>query len=149
LSQAKDVDALAALDSQTVASAPTPWFDRFGTGASAACALHCAILSFAPAVLPLIGLGILHDERFEWSFLAVAVLFAVVAAGFGHRVHGSWPITGAFALGVTALVSARVFEVSGIEGGLWLALTGGAIVVGAHLFNLRRCRACHDEACTA
>ncbi len=126
-----------------------PWFDRLGTLASATCALHCAVMALLPALLPLVGLGFLHDERFEWLFLACAVGFAGAAAWFGHRAHRTWAITLGFALGATALIGARLGEVFGIEGGLVFALLGGGLLVASHLFNLQRCRGCAEESCGA
>lgn len=123
------------------------WVDRLGTVAAASCALHCAVLSLAPTLLTVVGLGRLHDERFEWAFVVSAVGFALAAASLGHRRHGAWAISVPFVLGALALVGARVLEVAGVEGGLWLALLGGAVLVGAHVSNSIRCRACEDGTC--
>lgn len=123
------------------------WLDRLGTVASAACAVHCGVLALAPALLPLLGLGFLHDESAEWAFVAAAVVFAAVAGALGHRTHGAWSVSLGFLFGMLALVGARVGEELGLEGGFVLAGVGGAALVVSHLFNLRRCRACAAGTC--
>jgi len=123
-----------------------PWLDRLGTVASSTCALHCVAMALAPALLPLVGLGFLHDERAEWAFVACAVAFAGLAAWFGHQTHRRWSITVGFAAGMLALVGARVGEELGLGGSLGLALAGGGVLVASHLVNLRRCQACQREA---
>ena len=123
------------------------WLDRFGTAASGACALHCATLALVPTVLPLMGLGLLRDERAEWLLLGIAILFAVPAAWLGYRTHHNRMITIGFAAGVLALVSARVAEALGLEGTLPVAVIGGGVVAVSHLANLRRTHTCDVESC--
>src|SRR5690348_9027020 len=50
--------------------------DRVGATASFLCAVHCALLPFVIALLPLIGLGFLADHRFERVFVACAAALA-------------------------------------------------------------------------
>ncbi|NCG21257.1 MAG: MerC family mercury resistance protein [Rhodobacterales bacterium] len=123
------------------------WVDRFGVVAASICAAHCAVMSIAPALLSILGLSVLHDERFEWGFVVCAVAFAGTAALLGQRTHHMWPISVGFGVGALALVGARTLEVAGIEGGVWLALLGGAVLVGTHVINTFRCRSCSTGEC--
>lgn len=130
----------------------SPWIDRLGGLASLTCAIHCAVLAFAPAVIALLGMEILASEAFEWVFLSAAVLFAAVAAFVGFRAHRSpWILIG-FGAGVTLLICARMVEMFSLfEGGSIIAILGGGVLVGFHMANtivhtrLRRLRAA--EAC--
>jgi peptidoglycan/LPS O-acetylase OafA/YrhL len=117
-----------------------PWLDRFGTVASTACAVHCGAVAFVPALLSLIGLGFLQDERFEWIFLTFAVGFAVGAGWSARRLHREGWVTIGFALGVLSLVAARAGEMLGVEGSVVLALVGGVVLVVSHGLNLRASR---------
>jgi len=127
----------------------TPWLDRLGGVASMACAVHCGLLAFAPAVVTLVGLDMLAGEAFEWAFFASALCFAAVAATVGYRAHRtSWVPLG-FTLGALMLIIARLAEAWALfEGGALLAVCGGAILVAFHIANTLRMRACQQACCS-
>src|SRR3546814_19139288 len=61
--------------------------DRVGATASFLCAIHCALLPFVLALLPLVGLELLADHRFERGFVMFACALALVALVRGFRRH--------------------------------------------------------------
>lgn len=125
-------------------SNPKLSLDPMGALASVACAVHCALMAFAPAVLPALGLGLLVDELAEWVFVGFAVAFAGWA---GITMRDRPWLAGAFALGAFLLLGARFGEEFGIEG--WpLALLGGAVLVGSHYRRFAVCRSCEEESCS-
>lgn len=118
-------------------------FDRLGSVASASCALHCLTMALAPAVVTLLGVEFLANEAVEWTLYGAAVVFALVAAAVGFRVHRSLPVLGGFGLGLAVLSAARLAEAFHLfEGTLVLAVLGGGVLVGTHIFSARRLRSC-------
>lgn len=114
----------------------TPWIDRAGSVASAACAVHCGLLSLAPALAAVLGLEFLAHEAFEWGFFAVAVGFAAVAAIVGYRSHRRGWVAAGFVLGGLLLVAARLGEaLSLFSGGEAVAIAGGVVLITFHAAN--------------
>ncbi len=125
-----------------------PWFDRLGAAASLACALHCGLIGFAPALVILVGLEVLAGEVFEWGFVALALTFAAIAAGLGYRAHRTVWMPLGFAVGGGLLVAARAVEAWAVfEGGPALAVSGGIVLVGCHVANTLRLQACKPGCC--
>ena len=128
-------------------SQKVPWMDRFGTLASAACALHCLVLSTAPALFATLGLELLHGEIFEWGFFAMAMAMASLAAIFGFRLHRDSRVVGWFVVGGLVLMAGRFGEAGGLfEGAGILAIVGGFLLVISHFKNASCTRKC-QEAC--
>lgn len=103
------------------------------------CAVHCALLPLAIALLPLLGLGLLGSEGFERGFLVFALLLGVGNLGRSFRQHRDitallWLIPGLASVAAGVLVPA-------IHGSpLWHAVlmaSGGLLIAVAHLVNLR------------
>lgn len=126
----------------------TPWLDRAGAMVSALCAIHCAGLGLVLILFP--GLW-LRRQRWpvdlswllylEWALAAMALVLAVLALGLGCVRHRRpWPI--ALAVPGLALMAAGIFtELHWWP--LWgsvIVLTGGLLVVAAHLLNLAHLR---------
>jgi hypothetical protein len=61
--------------------------DRLGSGVSFLCAIHCAIMPFVVAHLPLAGSAFLADERLEWSIVGVSIILAGMSVWRGIRIH--------------------------------------------------------------
>ena len=112
--------------------------DRVGAIASFLCAIHCALLPFVLALLPLIGMEFLADHRFERIF----VLCACVLAGFvlvrGYRRHGrSLPLRMAVP-GLTLLLLGIAFiNIGSPILHSALVTCGGLLLAAAHFVNLR------------
>ena len=128
-------------------SQKVPWMDRFGTLASAACALHCLVLSTAPALFAALGLELLHNELFEWGFFAMAMAFASLAAIFGFRLHRNSRVLGWFVVGGLVLMAGRFGEAGGLfEGAGILAIIGGFLLVISHVLNASCTRKCQQDS---
>ncbi|MGH8190211.1 MAG: MerC domain-containing protein [Rhodanobacteraceae bacterium] len=61
--------------------------DRVGATASLLCAVHCALLPFVLALLPLIGLEFLAGHTFERVFVACAAALASASLLTAYRRH--------------------------------------------------------------
>ncbi|MEM1414225.1 MAG: MerC family mercury resistance protein [Myxococcota bacterium] len=118
--------------------------DQLGGVASATCALHCVVMSFAPALLPLLGLGVLAGEAFEWGFFALAVVVALAAAALGSREP---KVLAGFAAGIGVLLAGRLGEAFGLVEGPALPILGGTILVATHVLSARRTLACREPCC--
>lgn len=115
--------------------------DRIGATASFLCAIHCALLPFVLAALPLVGLEFLADHRFERGFVMFACALAVVALIRGFRRHQqplplllAIPGLALLLLGVTAAEHYSIILHS------VLVTCGGLLLASAHFVNLRRDR---------
>lgn len=117
------------------------WLDRVGGIASMSCALHCALMAFAPAVVSLLDLEVLKAEVFEWGFFLAALAFAALAGGVGYRQHRVAWLPMGFAGGIALLTTARLSEaLSLFEGGGALAVAAGAVLLTLHGFNAWKAR---------
>lgn len=118
------------------------WVDRIGGVASAICALHCLVLSFAPSIIAALDLGAIAGHEVEWALFLSAVGLAVAAAATGFATHRTWWVLVGFSLGIVVLCAGRAMEVFGQEGGGSLAVVGGVMLVASHLSSARCCAAC-------
>lgn len=112
--------------------------DRIGAAASFLCAIHCALLPFVLALLPLIGLEFLASHSFERGFVMFACALALFSLVRGYRRHRlSQPL--AFALpGLTLLLlGVTVAEGYSIVVHSVLVTLGGLLVAFSHFLNLR------------
>src|SRR6186997_1309837 len=112
--------------------------DRVGAMASFLCAIHCALLPFVLALLPLLGLEFLADHRFERVFVLCACVLASFVLVRGYRRHRqSLPLR--LAAPALALLLLGVLY---IDGSLLilhsvLVTCGGLLLAAAHFVNLR------------
>lgn len=93
-----------------VTMATGDWADRFGSVASAICAVHCAICAFLPVIFSAAGLGFLLGPRTEWTFAIVAILFGLGALAYGWPQHRSRRIAGLLVAGIVGLMVSRGLE---------------------------------------
>jgi hypothetical protein len=112
--------------------------DRVGATASFLCAIHCALLPFVLALLPLLGLEFLADHRFERAFVLCACVLASFALVRGYRRHQrALPLR--LATPGLALLLLGVIYIGGSAPILHSVLVtcGGLLLSGAHFVNLR------------
>jgi hypothetical protein len=118
------------------------WIDSLGTAGAALCAIHCALLPVALALLPVLGLGVLSAPGFEVGFVCFATVLATASLWHGYRHHRAyhaflWLVPG------LALLYAGVFVPALHESAVAHAITmslGGSLVALAHLANMRLSR---------
>ncbi len=129
------------------ATSNTVGWDRAGIVVSTACAVHCAVLPFLAALLPVLGLHHFTEEWVEW--LGIGVLAAIGVVGHAsayvryHRHAGPAMI---FVAGLTLIVVTRLTLGDTLMEPAALAV-GGLMGAAAHWANIRLCRCCH--ACDA
>lgn len=113
--------------------------DRFGFVASFVCALHCALLPVAIAVLPSLGLAAWLGEGFEEAFVIFASLLGLFTLASGYRHHRAVRALGLLIPGLVVLWVGVLY--APLHQSLLphaLAMTFGGTLVGlAHLANLR------------
>lgn len=123
--------------------------DRVGATASLLCAVHCALLPFVLALLPLVGLEFLAGHTFERIFVACAAALActsIVTAYRRHRrPHALFLMVPGIALllfGVAINLDAHVVVHTAS------VVTGGVLVASAHVTNLVLSHRHHCAACS-
>ena len=118
------------------------WVDSLGSAGAALCAIHCALLPVALALLPMLGLGVLASPNFEIGFVLVATMLAVASLWHGYRHHRAYH---AFLLLVPGL--ALLWAGIGVDAlhhplvahAVTMSI-GGTLVSLAHLLNMRLSR---------
>ena len=121
-------------------------WDRAGMAVSTACAIHCAVLPFVSALLPIVGLRHFADERIEWLVVAATAGIGVVghwSAYVRHHQHAGPALL--FVLGLATIIGARVMVGDTFIEPAALAI-GGSMAAAAHWANIRLCRRCCSPA---
>lgn len=109
--------------------------DRLGMLISSACLVHCLALPLLTALLPFLSLSLPGDEWTHRVLLAMALPVTGLALFRGWRRHRAAVPTICGAAGLM-MIAAGLFPGSEIAEAA-LTVTGGLIVVGAHLMNWR------------
>lgn len=124
--------------------------DRVGATASLLCAVHCALLPFVLALLPLVGLGFLAGHTFERIFVACAAALASASILTAYRRHRRPHALFLMAPGVVLLLCGVAVDID-----VHLALhtvavvCGGVLVASAHLVNLVLAHRHHHAVCAS
>lgn len=112
--------------------------DRVGAAASFLCAIHCALLPFVLALLPLIGLEFLASHVFERNFVIFACALALFSLGRGYWRHRQpYPLMLALPGLTLLLLGVTVAERYSIMVHSVLVTCGGLLVASSHFLNLR------------
>ncbi|MDQ2703339.1 MAG: MerC domain-containing protein [Pseudomonadota bacterium] len=125
--------------------------DRFGLAASMLCAIHCALLPLAIALLPSIGIGVWLGDGFEQAFVVFATLLGLFTLIWSYRRHRAvralWLLLPGLAVLWVGVLYAPLHHALVPHA---VAMTFGGTLVGlAHLANLRLNHGhVHDAACT-
>lgn len=117
-------------------------WDALGITASVACAIHCAILPLFLSSLPLFGVNIIENLRFEYFMIAVAFFVGVYALFHGFKKHHhNWLPLLLFSTGIILLIAKVSFHP-------WrhlLLVPSVLFIITAHVLNFRMCRK-HNHA---
>ena len=106
--------------------------------ASFLCAIHCAVLPFILALLPMLGLEFLADHRLERGFVMFACALALLSLGNGFRRHRRpGPMLLALPALVLLLLGVTLAENYSIGLHSTLVTCGGVLLAAAHFINLR------------
>jgi len=118
------------------------WVDSVGSVGAVLCAIHCALLPVALALLPMLGLGVFASPNFEIGFVLFATSLAIASLWHGYGHHRAYHAFLVLVPGL-ALLWAGIF-VSALHHPLVAhAVTmsiGGTLVSLAHLVNMRLSR---------
>lgn len=136
--------------SDSVATVAASRVGRWAGFLSLGCAIHCMAMPFLVAVLPLIGMGFLLDERVETGLVGVSVVLAVASLCWGYRVHRKRRALLLLSAAVALIVAGRLSEGQIRETAL--VVTGAVTLATSQFLNRRLCRTCscchHGSATT-
>lgn len=124
--------------------------DRIGATGSLLCAIHCALIPLAVAVLPSLGVALWLDDGLESAFVTFASLFGVSVLAWSYRRHRTMRALGLLLPGLAALWLAVLYPPLHHSVVLHaVVMTFGGTLVGlAHLANLRLTHGhVHDASC--
>jgi 4-amino-4-deoxy-L-arabinose transferase-like glycosyltransferase len=117
-------------------------WDAFGVATSLACAIHCALLPLFLTSLPLFGINIINNLRFEYIMILLAFGIGSYSLFHGRKKHHhSWLPLVIFSAGILCLFAKTAWH----EYQLLLLIPAVACIVSAHYLNYRLCRG-HDHA---
>lgn len=104
---------------------------------SGLCLLHCLLLPFVIAVLPL--LSRVNESHFHAQMLIVVIPVSVVAFALGFRRHARKAIIAWGIAGVAVLVFGATFAHAnyGATADSFLTMIGAIVLATAHYFNNR------------
>ena len=125
--------------------------DRVGAAASFLCAIHCVLLPFVLALLPLVGLEFLAGHTFERIFVACAAALASASILAAYRRHRRPQALFLMVPGIVLLVLGVAIDINAhVAIHTASVVTGGLLVASAHVTNLvlahRHHRATHVHA---
>jgi len=124
--------------------------DRFGATGSLLCAIHCALIPLAVALLPSLGIALWLDDGFEATFVTFASLFGLSVLVWSYRRHRTMRALGLLLPGLSALWLAVLYPPlhHSVVMHAVVMTFGGTLVGLAHLANLRLNHGhVHDAAC--
>lgn len=112
--------------------------DRIGFAASFLCAIHCALLPLALALMPTLGLSAVGWVDIDQAVTIFATLLGLTTLAIGYRRHRAFRALMLLLPGL-ALVWVGAFSPLHDHGVLHAGLmtAGGVMIAGGHLLNLR------------
>ncbi len=112
-------------------------WDALGITASLACAIHCAVLPLFLSSLPLFGINIIENLRFEYGMIALAFAVGYFSLYHGRKKHHhSWLPLILFSIGIAFLLAKMAWH----EWRNWFLLPAVGCIITAHFLNYRLCR---------
>lgn len=126
------------------------WVDSLGSVGALLCAVHCALLPVALAMLPVLGLGLLASRNFEIGFVLFATALASTSLVHGVRLHRAYRAMAFLVPGLLLLWAGVFFEPlhHPVVAHALAMSVGGTLVAVAHLVNLRLTHVhIHDANC--
>lgn len=123
--------------------------DRIGATASLLCAVHCMLLPFVLALLPLIGLEFLAGHTFERIFVVCAAVLASASLLVAYRRHRHPHALFLMVPGIVLLVFGVAIDINAhVVIHTASVVTGGLLVASAHVTNLVLAHRHHHATCT-
>jgi len=113
-------------------------WDKLGIVASGLCLVDCVVLPLASALLVGFGSSFSWAREMHWVLLPLIATTASLAFYHSYRAHRSYRIVAVGATGFILLAVGEIFESElRITGLNWVSIAGSALLIGAHLTNLR------------
>ncbi|CAN5347131.1 MerC domain-containing protein [soil metagenome] len=122
-------------------------WDKFGTWASALCAVHCVLTGFALGLLSLVGLSFIGSPLTEALFIISAVGLGSLAVYHGNQKHHSIVPAVIFCTGMLFILSAHFVFHHESAGGAICSVLGGLTLISFHWVNLKLQRGCSCGSC--
>ena len=121
--------------------------DALGVTMSLACAVHCALLPLFITSLPLFGVNIIHNLRFEVVMIVIAFCIGVLSLYHGYKRHHHHllPVL-ILSAGFIFLVLKQFFALYET----WLLIPAVLFILSGHFMNYYFCRQanhCHVDDC--
>ncbi len=118
-------------------------WDQAGIVLTSLCLVHCLVLPFLIAILPMLGAHFAPDERIHWALSYLATPVAVLALWPGYRQHGRRSVMLVGFIGLAMIfVGPLVSRLSGELAEQVVTGLGGFELIGAHLMNRRLLGCC-------
>lgn len=115
-------------------------WDGLGIFTSLLCAIHCAVLPIVLPTLSLFGVGITHNNFFEWSMIGIAFIVGMYALIHGYKKHHHKMLPlGIFMVGFILLIAKQLF----VHEKLLFLLMAVSLIIIAHLMNYKFCTRNH------
>lgn len=122
--------------------------DRVGATASLLCAVHCVLLPFVLALLPLIGLEFLAGHTFERVFVVCAATLASASLIVAYRRHRKPHALFLMVPGIALLVFGIAIDLDAhVVIHTACVVSGGLLVATAHITNLVLAHHHHRATC--
>ena len=117
-------------------------WDAMGVATSLACAIHCAVLPLVLTSLPVFGVNIIENIRFEYFMIVLAAAIGSYSLYHGYKKHhhSLMPLL-VFGAGMILLVLKQLYH----DYELWLLPVAVLLIISAHIINYKACRI-HDHA---
>ena len=113
-------------------------WDALGVTTSLLCAIHCAVLPLVMVTLPVMGVNIIHNTSFEYGMIGLAFLIGTRALWHGFSRHHRRLLPGLlFTIGMILLIAKQIWN----NYELYFLPFAVPLIVGAHWWNYRWCRA--------
>lgn len=116
-----------------------PWADRLGAIGAFICALHCALIPVALALIPTLGLGLVAWHGAEIGFSVLATVLAITSLVLGYRNHRAYHAWLLVAPGLALIWGSLLYpplHASVLPHAIAMTV-GGVLIALAHLVNLR------------
>lgn len=114
------------------------------------CAIHCALLPMAMALLPALGLASLGSQGFERAFVAFATVLGMFSVVWGYLRHRAVRVLSLLIPGLVTLWAVVLYQPlhEMVVPHAILMTIGGTLVGLAHIVNLRLNHGhVHDASC--
>lgn len=113
-------------------------WDALGVGTSVACAIHCLLLPLFVASLPVFGINIVSNRKFEYLMIFIAFAIGALAMRHGYQKHHKrfLPLL-VFSAGILLLLLKQQWH----EMELWILPFAVGCIIWSHVINFKLSRA--------